>query len=545
MKWLNGYRMRLMFVGFIAAIVLGSIELANGATIAVGPGRGYDFGTIQAGIDAANGGDTVLVAPGEYVITEPITFRGNAITVRSEAGPDQTTIRMGTPADTYRGSIIIFENNETKDSILEGFTLTGGRGSRVSSLTSTSLTGGGILFDASSATVRNCAIVQNTTRHGGGVFCVHPCTPTLIDCIMSANMAATSSGGGAFSYLGSSLTLTNCAILDNSATEFGGGVFCYDSSSVTMADCIIRGNSTTGAIPYEAGYGGGLCCTENSSLELANCTLSGNSAGVSGGAAMCARNASVNMANCIVTENSATRIGSVMFCETGSSATFTNCVINANSAAGDGGAVHCWSSALLTVANCTITGNSAANDAGAIRCSSGCSGTVTNSIILGNTTTTGREISLVSGSTLGVTYSNITGGQAGVDVQSGCTLNWDTGNIDADPYFADPANDDYHLKSEAGRWDSNSQSWVQDAVTSPCIDAGDPMSPINIEPFPNGGFVNMGAYGSTPEASKSYFGEPVCETIVAGDINGDCQVNRAGLEIMALHWTDEEPLPLP
>ena len=70
------------------------------------------------------------------------------------------------------------------------------------------------------------------------------------------------------------------------------------------------------------------------------------------------------------------------------------------------------------------------------------------------------------------------------------------------------------------------------------------MTPIGFEPFPNGGFVNMGAYGGTLKASKSYFGEPVCERIVAGDINGDGQVNRADLEIMALHWTDEEPLPL-
>lgn len=47
------------------------------------------------------------------------------------------------------------------------------------------------------------------------------------------------------------------------------------------------------------------------------------------------------------------------------------------------------------------------------------------------------------------------------------------------------------------------------------------MSPIGWESFPNGGFVNMGAYGGTPKASKSYFGGPICETIVAGDINGD------------------------
>ena len=91
----------------------------------------------------------------------------------------------------------------------------------------------------------------------------------------------------------------------------------------------------------------------------------------------------------------------------------------------------------------------------------------------------------------------------------------------------------------------NSQSRIQDEVTSPCIDAGNPLSPISLEPFPSGGVVNMGAYGGTLEASKSYFGQPVCGTIAAGDINGDGQVNPADLEIMALHWTDDVPLPLP
>jgi len=113
------------------------------------------------------------------------------------------------------------------------------------------------------------------------------------------------------------------------------------------------------------------------------------------------------------------------------------------------------------------------------------------------------------------------------------------GNIEADPCFADPCNGDYHLKSQAGRWDPNSQSWVKDDVTSPCIDAGDPHSPIGLEPFPNGGIINMGAYGGTVEASKSYFGEPVCETIVAGDINGDCIVNLKDFALMALHWLEE------
>jgi len=60
---------------------------------------------------------------------------------------------------------------------------------------------------------------------------------------------------------------------------------------------------------------------------------------------------------------------------------------------------------------------------------------------------------------------------------------------------------DYHLKSVTGRW--TPLGWTNDTVTSPCIDAGDPGSEYAYEPIPNGGTINMGAYGNTPEASKS------------------------------------------
>jgi hypothetical protein len=45
-------------------------------------------------------------------------------------------------------------------------------------------------------------------------------------------------------------------------------------------------------------------------------------------------------------------------------------------------------------------------------------------------------------------------------------------------------------------------------------------------------------YGGTSEASKSYFGEPLCEIIVAGDINGDCIVNFVDFALIAAHWLE-------
>ena len=77
------------------------------------------------------------------------------------------------------------------------------------------------------------------------------------------------------------------------------------------------------------------------------------------------------------------------------------------------------------------------------------------------------------------------------------------GDISVDPLFADPGGGDFHLKSEYGRWDPELGKWVYDSVTSPCIDAGDPGDDYSNEPEPNGGRINMGAYGNTPEASRS------------------------------------------
>jgi hypothetical protein len=154
----------------------------------------------------------------------------------------------------------------------------------------------------------------------------------------------------------------------------------------------------------------------------------------------------------------------------------TNCVIAENYQ-------HGISGGMPTVTNCTIVAN---HQSGI----SGSRGAITNSIIYNN----GLDSDLVqieSNLTATITYTDVQGGWPG------------QGNIDADPLFADPGNGDYHLKSQAGRWDLTSQSWLADDVTSPCIDTGDPTTSIGFEPLPNGGIINMGLYGGTSRASKS------------------------------------------
>ncbi len=518
------------------ALVFGSDALSIGqVTITVGAGPDCDSSTIQEGIDAAQDGDVVLVAAGEYVTTEPVTFRGKAITVRSEGGPDETIIRMGVPEDSKRGSVLIFENSETSASVLEGFTLTSGKGcwsTDPSMPAASGLGGGGIAMVGSSPTIIACIITKNTADSGGGVNPAYGSAATMIDCVVS----------------------------ENSVPGSGGGISCWDNSSLTMKDCVVQGNSAPGTVSGVSGNGGGIFCGRKSKLNLVNCSISENSAGINGGGMMCWGNSVMTMTGCEVIGNTSQRWSGGIGSEACSLA-LTNCLIAKNIAGSYcGGIQTSYGDSSLNIRNCTIVENSAGQDGGGVYCwGGGASLTVTNSIFWDNTAPRGKGVFLqTNSSTLTITYSDFADGKSAV-YGGDSQIEWGEGNINTDPGFVsqgywdssgtrhDTSDDiwveaDYHLKSQAGRWDQNENAWVQDDVTSPCIDAGDPMSPIGHELFPNGGYINVGAYGGTPEASKAYFGGPVCETIVAGDINGDGQVDRTDLEIMALHWTDEEPL---
>ncbi len=106
----------------------------------------------------------------------------------------------------------------------------------------------------------------------------------------------------------------------------------------------------------------------------------------------------------------------------------------------------------------------------------------------------------INGQFESISFNNVFGNAKG---NYGGGASAGTGDVSKDPLFADPENGDFHLKSKAGRWDPKLKRWVKDDMTSPCIDAGDPRDDFSKEPQPNGGRINMGAYGNTNEASKS------------------------------------------
>ncbi len=424
--------------------------------------------------------------------------------------------------------------------------------------------GGGMYNNNSSPTLTNCTFSANKADFGAGICNSTNSSPILVNCTFTANSARV--GGGGMWNMGDSgpcrPTLTDCTFSSNSAKELGGGMY-NRYSSPTLTDCMFSRNS--------ADFFGAGMYNKRSHPMLTNCMFCRNSAGDMGGGIYNGYFSSPMLSGCIFSGNSAhgTLGGGGMINGGGkygpSNPILTNCTFTGNFTNGNGGAIlnvrigPAENNPTLT--NCTFAANSGTNG-NALACVVWdplypAEIEIVNCILWDG----GDEIWSDDGSAITVAHSNVQGGQAGVyDPREG--LIWGAGNIDVDPLFVDPgywdpngtpddANDDfwvdgdYHLKSRAGRYDPNppsAETWAYDNVTSPCIDAGNPMSPIGHELFPNGGIINMGTYGGTAEASKSYFGKPPCKTIIAGDIDGDCTVNFKDFTLLALHWlTDNSP----
>ena len=367
-------------------------------------------------------------------------------------------------------------------------------------------------------------------------------------------------------FLGKNLTLASTkptdpnivarTVLDGGAS---GSVVTFDGTE--RPECILRGFTITGGRQVSGGgiYGNRTMATIENNLIIGNTATGGpNWDGKGGGIYAC----DGIIRNNIISDNLALYKGGGIYALDGIIQNNLICDNCAEITGGGGiystGNYPSYSSCPI-ITNCTIVNNTTGvyctgtdGQGGGVYFSKGNYHIITNCILWGNVANYGPEIALVDYSidpiepevSLTITYSDVQGGQAMVYTHGYYDLIWGGGNIDDDPCFADLNNGDYHLKSQAGRWDPNSESWVKDDVTSPCIDAGDHMSPIGLEPFPNGGLINMGAYSGTAEAGKSYFGKPLCKTIVAGDVNGDCRINFLDFRLMALHWLeDNTPLP--
>jgi len=211
-----------------------------------------DQPTIQAGINAANNGETVVVAPGTY--TENINFNGKAITVASSNGAKLTIIDGNNSAPC-----VTFSSGEGVKSVLEGFTLTNGAGS-------------GVSVSFSSPTVTKNIITGNAASSGGGIDSYFG-SPVINHNTIEKNNAAI--GGGI--YVGGASTpgavITHNVIESNVAYEFGGGLTFDAAGTAVLEDNTIAKNSAPGS------QGGGIWIVNEADELIVQNLIFSNTAG--------------------------------------------------------------------------------------------------------------------------------------------------------------------------------------------------------------------------------------------------------------------------
>jgi len=250
-----------------------------------------DAPSVQAGIDSANVGDVVLVGPGTYY--ENLDFFGKDITVKSVMGP-KVTILDGSSRDS---SVVVFKRGETSNAVLEGFTITGGTGSRMPRR-ETSREGAGVYCYEGSPTIRNNWVIGNRTLNnhelgggmlvgtaftdsrwseplvegnvfteneaagnGGAIGCMAPSRAVIRGNVFRNNRCG-ADGGAIWGWtLYGSVTIEDNEFWENVAGDHGGGVYASDPGAadpyLIRGNLFVRNRTTGDGFSFISGGSGG------------------------------------------------------------------------------------------------------------------------------------------------------------------------------------------------------------------------------------------------------------------------------------------------
>jgi parallel beta-helix repeat protein len=221
------------------------------------------YRTIQAAIDAAAAGDTVLVAAGTY--NETIDFRSKAVTVASESGAASTIIN-GNGVSV----VVTMTANTGETPVLRGFTIRNGGpyGS----------TDGAIDVSGGPALIENNTITANRFCSDGAVTASFSAA-TIRNNVISGNSQTACSGGvgGAGVSIGGAGTvqLLNNVITGNTHGNGAGGVELFSAGTPT-----ISGNTITDNVGW---FGGGISLVNYSDAAITNNVIVRNQGAVGGG----------------------------------------------------------------------------------------------------------------------------------------------------------------------------------------------------------------------------------------------------------------------
>lgn len=466
-----------------------------------------DASTIQAGINEAQNGDTVLVAPGTY--NENIDFQGKSIMVTSESssrGGAANTIIVGSG-----GATVTFQSNEPPGAVLSGFTITHPLPG------SPATAGSGIFISGASPTITGNSIVYNA---GYGIWI----TGSSSDPAIRGNNVNWNIAG---------VTPLDPICNTEKCPKYGGvGIGMSGAGSVEISNNTIQGNN---AGTYQAGSsgGGGIWAYGAAKLTIEDNAIYGNigSVGVGGlpvGGIQVAGINDLKVIQNLVYSNVISNL------------------INGVSPAGVGiftlDLTNHLPTGTLTVVNNTIVANQSGGGAEQFEAAEyPAQSTIQNNIF--ESTNGTLAVYCVSGSNPGFSYNDVIGGN---EAQSCGGFN----NISADPQFVAPSAGNFHL-----------------TAASPVIAAGNTAAPdlpaTDLDGFPRiqNGTISLGVYEYQPatanspvltsSANPSYIGQPVTFTTslnvsaakspVAGTIGfhdgaallGTVNVNSAGVAALS------------
>ncbi len=253
----------------------------------------------------------------------------------------------------------------------------------------------------------------------------------------------------------------------------GGGIFCHEDSDPTIMNCIVTQNN--------AGDGGGIFCYLHSDPTIINVEISYNSTYDDGGGLHCNWGSNPTLENVKIIGNYCADKGAGICCghnEHSTDLILINVLICQNTSGEKGSAIYMVDSSSY-FNHVTICDNTTySNYWGSIYCEDAYIN-VNNSIIWNNQNS-------------GFNFYN--GGYADVIYSDTQDYFVGDGNIMQNPLFINPTNGNYHLQE-----------------TSPCIDTGDPASPLD----PDGTITDMGAYyfHQGIPLNANFSGDPLSGTI--------------------------------
>lgn len=406
--------------------LLMSLPCTVGATrYLIRPDGTGDYPTIQAAVEAASPGDSILLADGVFAGSgnRDIDLSDRQVVIASASGvPEHCIVDCGGSYEEQHHGFLCLSNVDSS-TVLGGFTI---RGAYAKSTYNWS--GGGILCDGTSPTVNGMRFVNNMAAHNGGAICCTNGSQTVIEeCHFAQNQMDGGKGSGVAS-LNAQVRVVNCEFVsnDDSAVYSGPG------SADSLLNCRFHENW--------AEYGAGVRA-EHTALAMNGCEFIANVATHNGGGIRAAGNTTaIDVTDTYFQGNFAEFGGGgleLLEC----AGSIVNCDFRQNFTYGSGGAVNLRSEEALTVVGCTLFENGASQDGGGIWASG--NAMLTRLLIVDSTQGGGLRVSwssehLISCCNL---YNNTGGDWTGLI----WPLEGVDGNFSADPCFCDRSTGDLHL----------------------------------------------------------------------------------------------------